>query len=79
VIIHNIDIEGISSFPTKADPPLVIDPDTVLPFPIPLQRFEPVPRWGSEIVEAFRLVQVQELAPGDPLDGAERGHILILE
>jgi hypothetical protein len=33
VVVDDLDIVGISLLPTKADSPLIVDPDTVLTFP----------------------------------------------
>jgi hypothetical protein len=42
MIIDYFDIVRISIIPFETDSPLLVDPDAVLAFSIPLQRFEPV-------------------------------------
>ena len=46
VIIDNFNIDWARRTfrPVETDSPLVVDPNTVLPFPIPLQRLKTVPR-----------------------------------
>ncbi len=44
VIINDFDLMDIARFPDKADAPLVVNPNTVLPSPSALERFEPVGR-----------------------------------
>jgi len=70
---------GISVFPMKADPPLIVDPDTMLPFAIALQGFEPVARWNPEVLQMPGLMKVQELASCNPFDRTKPRHILIIE
>ncbi len=40
--VSDFHVKGIALVPLEADPPLIIDPDTVLPLPIPLKRFQAV-------------------------------------
>ena len=40
----NIDRTRRAFGPLETDSPLVVDPNTVLPFPIPLQPFKTIPR-----------------------------------
>ena len=42
VIIHDLDIPGIRIFPSKTDPPTIIDSDAPLSGPIALEFFKPV-------------------------------------
>jgi hypothetical protein len=42
VIIRYLDPIGVAVVPDEADPPLIIDPDTVLTFAIAFQRFKTV-------------------------------------
>jgi len=44
VVVSNFNIRGIAVTPYEADPPLIVDPDTVLPFSIALQHLQPI-RW----------------------------------
>jgi hypothetical protein len=42
VIIRDLDVMGSVSHPDKTNPPLIIDPDTVLSEPISFQSFQSV-------------------------------------
>jgi hypothetical protein len=55
MIVGNLNIEGlvVTIRPLETYPPLLIDPDTVLPFPIPTQRLEPI-AWQSHQVAPIR-------------------------
>jgi hypothetical protein len=79
VVVHNFYIKGISVLPAKANPPLIIDSDTVLSFAIAFQSFEPVTGRDLEFVKALCLVQVQELPAGDPFNGPIPRHVLVAE
>jgi len=59
VLINNFYIINITFFPTKTDPILVIDADTVLAFPGSLKGFQTVPRWHSRIIKTPCAMQVQ--------------------
>jgi len=44
VVVDNLDVLGGPGIPSEADPPLIVDSDTPLPFPIATQLLETV-RW----------------------------------
>ncbi len=45
MVIYDFDIIRIAITPNKTYPPLVIDPDTMLPQTTTFQSFKPVSRW----------------------------------
>ncbi|CBE68545.1 conserved protein of unknown function [Candidatus Methylomirabilis oxygeniifera] len=49
VIVNNLNLVGVVAPPIKADSPLIINPDRVLPGPIASQLFKPIPRRGAKI------------------------------
>jgi len=51
MIIHDLDILGAAGTPHEADAPLVVDADRMLTKPISLQRFEPVARRRTQVVQ----------------------------
>jgi hypothetical protein len=71
VIIDDFHIMSVSRSPAKAQAPLSVDSDTVLPFPITSQFLEPVRRRNPQIIERSSSVHHQELAQSDPLNGPE--------
>jgi hypothetical protein len=79
VIVNDLDVEGVCTFPAKADPPLIVDADTVLPFALALQRFESVARRYPKIIESKRSMQVQQLPARRTLDRPELQDAPVIE
>jgi len=48
VVIDDLDQFGAVT-PHEANPPLIIDPDAVLPATVPSQRFEPIAGWRPQV------------------------------
>jgi hypothetical protein len=67
VVVHDFDVVGVAAPPSEADPPLVVDPDAVLPLPIAAQSLKPVTGRDPQVVQAVRSVQHPELPQGHPL------------
>jgi hypothetical protein len=68
VIVANFNAFGIASVPYKADAPLVIDADAVLPDPVPDQRFEPVIGRNAKVIKALCSIHHSQLAPRNGLN-----------
>jgi hypothetical protein len=66
MIIHDFDIVGIAIAPDKADAPLVVDANAVLPFPITSQRFQVIARRRPQIAKFRGDVQLPQLSLGHP-------------
>jgi len=79
MVVCYFHVIGVSVFPVKADSPLTVDPDAVLPPAISLQSLEPVTRWDPEVFQAPCPMKVQKLTPRNPLDRTKPRHILIIE
>src|SRR2546430_9007798 len=47
VVVHDFHAPGVPCLPFEAHAPLLIDADAVLPFSIPLQSLQPIPRRGD--------------------------------
>jgi hypothetical protein len=62
VVINDLDIVRITSIPNKTYSPLVIDPDTMLPFSRPLQFFKPVSRRNQKIGKDAGIVDHTQLS-----------------
>lgn len=71
MIVDNFNVKRVSIFPQEANPPLVIDPNAVLPLTISTQRFEPVARRGGQIAQFRRRVELSQLPQSGPFDGLE--------
>lgn len=68
MIVHDLDIVRVAVAPAEADPPLVVDANAVLAAPIALERFQPVARWHSQVIEALGGVELHEFPKHDPLE-----------
>lgn len=79
MIVHDFNIKNISILPAKTNPPLVIDADAVLSFTVTFQGFQPVAGRDLEVLQPLCLMQEQELASGDTLNGPEPWHVLVVE
>ena len=62
VIIDDRNGVCISALPAKADAPLIIHANAVLPRAIALQLLQAIAGWHAKIVQAFRRVYDHELA-----------------
>jgi hypothetical protein len=72
MIIHNLYVKGVVVLPKKTNSPLIIYPDAVLSFTVTPQLLQPVSRWGAQISQIFRFMQIEQLAPGRLLDVARQ-------
>ena len=71
MIVDNLDIVGVTVSPAKADSPLIVDANAVLPTTISSQLFQPIGRWDPEIIKRSRRIQHQQLSQRDSLDRRE--------
>ena len=62
MVIHDLDIMRIAVRPTKADSPLIVDPDAVLSRPIALEPLEPIAGWHAKVIERFGGIDNHQLA-----------------
>ena len=74
MVIHDLDILWPigSSWPLKADAPLVINPDAVLSVPVAAQRFQPVASQISQVAQADCRFKNPEPLFGLPSEAFER-------
>lgn len=79
VIVHDLDVPDVSTRPAKADAPLIIDSDAVLPLASSLQCLQAVAGWKPEILQAAGLVKIKELSASDALEGSEPRYVEILK
>jgi hypothetical protein len=79
MVVCYFNVIDISVFPAKTDPPLIVDPDTVLSFTVSLQGFQPVSGRDLEVLKVFGPMQVQEPPPRDPFDRMKLRHVPIIE
>ena len=68
MIINNLDPEGVHVSPPKADPPLVIDANTVLAGAIALELLQTIAGRDAEIIELLGGVDDAELPEHEPVE-----------
>src|SRR5690625_6194483 len=77
VVVNDLHLLRSCVGPHEPDPPLVVDPDAVLPGAVALQRFEPVARRDPKILDGLRRSHLTKLAQCDPMDPMiDRAHSL---
>ena len=89
MIIHDFYVISITIDPFKAYPPLIVDPDAVLPCPVAAELLQPVCWRNAEVVQCDGIVEHAKLAVVDLLDvlgqpgrsqaGEDAGGFLALE
>ena len=68
MVVHHFDFVSVARLPDEADPPLVIDTDTVLTSPLPLKSLQPVARRQSQILQSSRCIQLAKPVLRSPQD-----------
>jgi hypothetical protein len=79
MVVDYFNIIGVPVFPAKTDPPLIIDPYTILPLAIALQGLKPVARRDPEILKTPGLMKVQELPPCNPFDRTKLRYVQVIK
>jgi hypothetical protein len=79
VVISDLYIERVSFFPDEADPPSVVDPDAVLPYPLFLKGFEMVTTIDRQYTEVSRGSQHQKFAASWLLNRLKSDYGVIVE
>ena len=60
MVINDLDVIRITAFPDKADAPLLVDPDAVLPFSVMMQCFQMIGRWNPQSLKNARCIEYLE-------------------
>ena len=68
MVIHNLDLARVTAFPPKADAPLVVDSDAVLPFALAFKDLKPVAWRHGHLPQFRRRVEGEQFPPRAPLD-----------
>jgi hypothetical protein len=63
MIVDDLHVVSVSVIPHKANPPLVIDTDTVLARAVSFQSMEPVASGRQQVRQSFGRLQHQHFAP----------------
>jgi hypothetical protein len=68
VVVDNLDVESVTSFPAEANAPLLIYSNAVLACSIPRKGFEPVCWWYAKVGEVLCAIEHGKLVEGALLD-----------
>jgi len=68
MVINYLNILGALRSPHKANSPLIVDADAVLPLPTSLQSFESIAWWNAQIIKNLRPVKLFQLSKRRTLD-----------
>ena len=68
MVINNLHIVDVPVAPNKADAPLIVDANTVLPFSVAFKRFQVISRGRSKVTKLRSNVQLPEFPLYHPLD-----------
>ena len=79
MIIHNFDIVRVAVLPSKANSPLIIDTDAVLPLSVPFQRFQLIAGRLPQILNSSGAVQVEKFAPRLPFESLKTSNSAIIK
>lgn len=71
MVVYDFDVVGIAGLPFEANPPLIVDADTVLAFANTPELFQSIPRRHPQVRDLVGGVEHQELTERTPLHGTE--------
>jgi hypothetical protein len=67
VVIDDLYVVRITRTPSKANTPLIVDPDTVLTGSVAFQRLKPIARRDAQEIQGGRSMDLQQLPVRNPL------------
>jgi hypothetical protein len=59
MVVYNFHVIGVVIMPDETNPELIVNPDTVLPRPVPLEGFQVITGRAPQIFQIFRGIQDQ--------------------
>jgi hypothetical protein len=68
MVVDNLDFICVPASPPKADSPLLVDPNTVLPTAISRQLLKAVRGRSPKIADGFGRIQDEQFSQRDPLE-----------
>ena len=75
MVVKDFNLLWSSSGPAEADPPLVVDANTMLTPAIAFEHLKPVPWWNAKLVQALRVTKLAHLPQRHRVDpGIDRAH-----
>ena len=69
MVVDDLHIVGISVTPDKADAPLIVDANAVLPSAVTFERFQVITRGRGQITKLRGNIQLPEFPLRHPLEG----------
>ena len=79
MVIDNLNVVGGTSFPPKADPPLIAYADAVLARAISLQLLQAIARRNTQVLNPFGGLELNQLSQSQPGDCRESSRWLAAE
>src|SRR2546425_12330605 len=79
VIIHDFYLVAMPIAPNETNPPLIVNPDRVLPFPVAAQCLQLVSWRRCQHAQFRRGVQLQEFSQRDALEGPKTPRMLVMK
>ena len=68
MVVNDLDLMRIAVLPSKADAPLIVDPNTVLPSALSAKLLESVSRRDAQILEGLGSIDDDQLAQHGALE-----------
>jgi hypothetical protein len=65
MVVDDLNRSGIAILPHKANPKLIVQPNTMLPKAITAQLFQTIAGWRAQIVQRRGAIEKAKLAAGD--------------
>jgi hypothetical protein len=65
MIVRDFNFVGIANLPSKTNPILIVDPNTVLSTSVSAKPFEAIPAWNSKFADVSDSIDLIKLPPSD--------------
>jgi len=62
MVIREFHVEGIARLEAETQAPLIVDPNTILPFAVTFQSFQPIARRHPQVINTGCVIQGVEAA-----------------
>jgi hypothetical protein len=79
VIVDDFHFVTIAIAPNKTDPPLIVDPNRVLPFTVSMQCFQLISGRRRQNAQLRGCVKLEQFPNGNPLDSAKTLAVLVMK
>jgi hypothetical protein len=62
MVVADFNVIRVAIFKPETDPPLIVNGDRMLPFPIAFQPMQPIARWISQVIQRCSEIHVLKFA-----------------